>query len=126
MTTTDARAALAAALHAGKIDAECGPEQGDDCIYAHENNAAAILAAMPGWRLVPADAETEFERGKEFAILHARLVHGCDHGTPAVPVDAERLSPCGLCGSTDRWLHYYGCGRYYGGTYLAPAPSKPD
>jgi hypothetical protein len=45
-------AVLAAALHAGKIDAECGPERGDDCIYAHLNNAAAILAAMPDWTLV--------------------------------------------------------------------------
>jgi hypothetical protein len=24
-----------------------------------------------------------YEKGKDFAILHARLVHGCDHRLPA-------------------------------------------
>jgi len=37
---------LARALHDLKIDAECGPEVGDDCVYAHQNNAAAILVAL--------------------------------------------------------------------------------
>ena len=35
------------------------------------------------------EAADEFERGKEFAILHARLVHGCDHGLPDHPTTRD-------------------------------------
>jgi hypothetical protein len=28
------------------------------------------------------------------------------------------LDACEYCGSTDRWLHYRDCGRYYGGLSL--------
>jgi hypothetical protein len=94
--TPEARAALSAALY--RVTLEDGGYDADAGWYysgGRDDLAAAILATLDGWALVPKDTSLAwdtgfqdglgegYQKGQDFAILHARLVHGCDHGLPA-------------------------------------------
>jgi hypothetical protein len=128
MTTDDSKAALAAALipvsHALLFPGDKG--------YAkwRLQTAAAILAALDGWELVPtgsADYDVGYDEGRRTAMAERerlrRLVPA-----DAAPVDAERLAlamtAAGL-GPTQRFNDIFAVqiAREY--TALAPAASEP-
>jgi hypothetical protein len=63
-------------------------------IWNHEARQWDIVG--DGWTLVRANDEdmttaymVGYENGKDFAILHARAVHGCDHGNSTLVTKEE-------------------------------------
>ena len=87
--------------------------------WADENLAIAerILGRATG-DLTTGEPTTEAGRRLVAIEPHRRLMV-LDIEAEARATATPGLAPCELCGSTDRWLHYRACGRYYGGAALS-------
>ena len=84
--------------------------------------AAAVLAALDGWRLVPADREEEYERMTRVADGLGHRVEELEARADAVP-DAERLREelVALLDVVDTWGQD---GTLQAGEYLARAADR--